>query len=97
MVESTAERTGYVRINIEQHAVGFSVTETLALRIGLACRLASSERVFCAGAVEVVCGGILGVADDPAASRTNHVNSEHCKASTSFNSRSRCWGQGWSR
>jgi hypothetical protein len=59
--------TNDVRVDSEQHAVGLSISETLALRISLACGAASGEGVLGAGAVKVVSSGVLRVANQSAA------------------------------
>lgn len=60
------ENRGVLRRHVEEHAVCFSVAEALALAIRFAETGASCPVVLCAGGVEEVgCGG-LGVADDAA-------------------------------
>lgn len=52
--------------HIEEHAVGLSISETLALCIGLAGGAARGPRVLGARRVEVVCSNGLRVSDDSA-------------------------------
>jgi hypothetical protein len=56
-----------VRIDVEEHAVGLSVSEALALRISFAGRTASGKGILSAGRVKIVGRGVLGVPDDATA------------------------------
>jgi hypothetical protein len=56
-----------LRVDIEEHAVRFSVAKALALAISLAKRAASIERVLRAAGLEVVRWCSLDIGNDSAA------------------------------
>ena len=75
---------GNSRIDCEQHTVGFAVSETLALRISLACGAASSEGVLRARTVKVIRSGVLGVTDNATAGGPTRVSTAGIPISSGF-------------